>query len=177
MTDYQDWKEAHNKTLENIAHHHSELHRLYSALAEQEAGAAAKVLVKSMTKNKSQATHAKSKRNLAIWKERKEQGTTFRALGVKYNVGPERIRQIVAKEDRRQKEQTEFRILRHKDVRERLGLCSASLFRMVANGEFPKPFQITPRGRAVGWLEEDVDNWILSRIEDRRQKEQISDGV
>ena len=70
---------------------------------------------------------------------------------------------MILDENRPLVEQTEFRILRHKDVRERLGLCSASLFRMVANGEFPKPFQITPRGRAVGWLEEDVNHWICSR--------------
>ena len=40
-------------------------------------------------------------RNQAIWKERKEQGTTLSAIAEKYGVTRERVRQIVAKEDRR----------------------------------------------------------------------------
>lgn len=56
--------------------------------------------------------HAKPERNLAIWKERKEQGTTLKALGVKYGLGPERIRQIVAKEDRRRARRAYFNELR-----------------------------------------------------------------
>jgi hypothetical protein len=56
--------------------------------------------------------HAKPERNLSIWKERKEQGTTLRALGEKHGLGPERIRQIVAKEDRRLKRRAYFDELR-----------------------------------------------------------------
>ena len=52
------------------------------------------------------------------------------------------------------------RVLRHKGVKEKLGLSSAKLFDMVAKGLFPKPFPIVPGGRAVGWLETDVNQWI-----------------
>lgn len=45
--------------------------------------------------------NTKRERNLAIWRERKEQGTTLQVLGEKYGIGKERVRQIVAKEDRR----------------------------------------------------------------------------
>jgi DNA-directed RNA polymerase sigma subunit (sigma70/sigma32) len=45
--------------------------------------------------------NAKPERNLAIWQERKEVGTTLRALAKKHGLTFERIRQIVAKEDRR----------------------------------------------------------------------------
>ena len=55
------------------------------------------------------------------------------------------------------------RVLRHKGVKEKLGLSSAKLFDMVAKGLFPKPFPIIPGGRAVGWLSTDVDHWILER--------------
>jgi len=55
---------------------------------------------------------AKPERNLAIWRERKEAGTTLRALGEKHGLTPERIRQIVAKEDRRIKRRTYFNELR-----------------------------------------------------------------
>jgi predicted DNA-binding transcriptional regulator AlpA len=34
---------------------------------------------------------------------------------------------------------------------------------MVAKGQFPKPFTIIPGGRAVGWLGEDIDTWIMQR--------------
>jgi prophage regulatory protein len=54
-------------------------------------------------------------------------------------------------------------IVRHKEVCQRLQISSAKLFDMVAKGLFPKPFQIIPNGRAIGWLESDVQNWILNR--------------
>lgn len=60
------------------------------------------------------------------------------------------------------------RILRHKGVKEKLGLSSAKLFDMVAKGLFPRPFPIIPGGRAVGWLESDVDAWIVE------QKQQVN---
>jgi hypothetical protein len=56
--------------------------------------------------------HAKPERNLAIWQERKEQGTTFRVLGEKHGLSQERIRQIIAKEDRRIKRRAYFNELR-----------------------------------------------------------------
>jgi predicted DNA-binding transcriptional regulator AlpA len=36
---------------------------------------------------------------------------------------------------------------------------------MVACGQFLKPFTLIPGGRAVGFLESDVDQWILDRKE------------
>ena len=57
-------------------------------------------------------------------------------------------------------------IVRHKQVRQKLQVSSAKLFDMIAKGQFPRPFAIVPGGRAVGWLEGDVDAWILNQ---RRQ--------
>jgi predicted DNA-binding transcriptional regulator AlpA len=34
---------------------------------------------------------------------------------------------------------------------------------MVAKKQFLKPFPLIPGGRAVGFLESDVDQWILAR--------------
>lgn len=59
----------------------------------------------------------------------------------------------------------ELRIIRHDAVTDKLQVSSAKLFVMIANGQFPKPFVIVPGGRAVGWLESDVDEWILARSE------------
>jgi prophage regulatory protein len=55
------------------------------------------------------------------------------------------------------------RIIRHSVVRDRLSVSAAKLFDMIAKGQFPKPFTIVPGGRAVGWLESDVDAWIVER--------------
>jgi prophage regulatory protein len=55
------------------------------------------------------------------------------------------------------------RIIRHEDARKKLKVSAATLFGMCAKGQFPKPFVIVPGGRAVGWLEHEVDDWIISR--------------
>ena len=54
-------------------------------------------------------------------------------------------------------------VLRHAEVKKRLKVSSAKLFDMVARSQFPKPFALIPGGRAVGWLESDVDQWVLER--------------
>ena len=54
-------------------------------------------------------------------------------------------------------------ILRYPDVVKRLTVSKAKLFDMIAKGQFPKPFTLVPGGRTVGWLETNVDEWILAR--------------
>jgi prophage regulatory protein len=58
-----------------------------------------------------------------------------------------------------------LQIIRHALVCKKLQMSSAKLFDMVAKGQFPKPFPLVPGGRAVGWIEADVDAWIMSRKE------------
>jgi prophage regulatory protein len=58
---------------------------------------------------------------------------------------------------------TYVQVIRHSQVCKKLQLSSAKLFDMVARGHFPKPFTLIPGGRAVGWLERDVDQWVLDR--------------
>jgi len=57
----------------------------------------------------------------------------------------------------------QLRVIRHKQVCTKLQISSAKLFDMVARGQFPKPFTLVPGGRAVGWLESDVDGYVLAR--------------
>lgn len=64
--------------------------------------------------------------------------------------------------------QTQFhgnslKIIRHKGVCQKMDISSSQLFDICAKGDFPKPFQLVPGGRAVGWLEHQVDQWILER--------------
>ena len=53
-----------------------------------------------------------AERDLAIHRERKEQGTTLAALGRKYGITRERVRQVVAREDRRLKQRARFNEIR-----------------------------------------------------------------
>lgn len=61
-------------------------------------------------------------------------------------------------------------IVRHKQVKQKLQVSSSKLYHMVATGLFPPPFPLVPGGRAKGWLESDVNEWIV------RQKRQFEDG-
>jgi predicted DNA-binding transcriptional regulator AlpA len=56
-----------------------------------------------------------------------------------------------------------IKILRPKEIRNRIGISPAKYFDMIAKEELPRPFPLTPGGRAVGLLESDLDAWILSR--------------
>ena len=57
------------------------------------------------------------------------------------------------------------RILRMREICQKLGLCPSTVHDLVARGIFIKPFILIPGGRAVGWLEVDVDQWICERKE------------
>ena len=58
------------------------------------------------------------------------------------------------------------KIIRRTEVLERTGLSNASIYRLINKGMFPRQKRLTGEGgRAVGWLESDIDNWIVSRGE------------
>lgn len=57
-------------------------------------------------------------------------------------------------------------VLRLPQVKKRTGLSRSSIYLRMTNNEFPA--SISLGGRAVGWLEEDIDEWIVSRIEQSR---------
>lgn len=60
------------------------------------------------------------------------------------------------------------RIVRPSEARCRIGVSRAKFADMVAKGHFPKPFVIVPGGRAVGWLEHEIDEWIDNRSRDQQ---------
>ena len=57
-------------------------------------------------------------------------------------------------------------ILRLPKVKQRTGLSRSTIYLRMANHEFPSPISLG--GRSVGWLEQDIDEWIVARIEDSR---------
>lgn len=58
------------------------------------------------------------------------------------------------------------KILRLPEVKQRTGLSRSSIYLRMANNEFPS--SISLGGRAVGWLEEDIYEWIVEKIEESR---------
>ena len=54
------------------------------------------------------------------------------------------------------------RIVRLPDVQARTGLSRSTIYVRVAAGSFPKAVQLG--GRAVGWIESEVDAWIRQQI-------------
>lgn len=53
------------------------------------------------------------------------------------------------------------RILRCREVQERTGLSTSTLYDWMRRGIFPKPLQLGPRN--VGWRESAITGWIDSR--------------
>ena len=58
------------------------------------------------------------------------------------------------------------RFLRLPEVLERTGLSRSTIYVRLAAGCFPRPVALG--GRAVGWIEAEVDEWIRERIAESR---------
>ncbi|MDN7913731.1 helix-turn-helix transcriptional regulator [Burkholderia cepacia] len=68
-----------------------------------------------------------------------------------------------------------MKALRMKDVVKKVGLGQSTLYRMIAAGTFPKPFELVP-GRTA-WLEEDIDAWLAEKAGKRPSVERPADNV
>lgn len=53
-------------------------------------------------------------------------------------------------------------ILRRPAVAARTGLARSTMYKFIADGQFPKQIRLGPR--CVGWLDADIDEWIQARI-------------
>jgi prophage regulatory protein len=52
--------------------------------------------------------------------------------------------------------------IRRREVHRRTSLSDAQIYRLEAEGKFPKRVKLSQR--AVGWIESEVDAWIEARI-------------
>ncbi len=57
-------------------------------------------------------------------------------------------------------------ILRLPQVIARTGLSRSTIYAKVAAGKFPEPINLG--GRAVGWLADEVEAWLVARVEATR---------
>jgi prophage regulatory protein len=54
------------------------------------------------------------------------------------------------------------RIIRKPELRKRTGLSDSQIWRLEQVKKFPARLQLGPF--AVGWLEDEIDDWIYSRV-------------
>ena len=60
-----------------------------------------------------------------------------------------------------------IRTLRMKDLPAKVGFQPSTIYGLIAQGKFPKPYKLAPGGRAAGWQETEIDAWITARVEDQ----------
>lgn len=63
-------------------------------------------------------------------------------------------------------------ILRRKQVERRTGLSRSTIYLRIQDGTFPKPVNLG--SRAVGWLENEIEKWLIDRIEIRDAGRKVS---
>jgi prophage regulatory protein len=61
----------------------------------------------------------------------------------------------------------EDRLLRKVQVLGRTGLSTTGLYTRVASRSFPRPVSLGGGGRAVAWVESEVQDWIEARKAER----------
>jgi prophage regulatory protein len=60
-----------------------------------------------------------------------------------------------------------YTVLRLPTVKARTGLSRSTIYLRIAEGSFPAPVSLG--GRAVGWIEAEVNGWLAKRIEASRK--------
>jgi len=58
-------------------------------------------------------------------------------------------------------------ILRFPAVKARTRLSRSTIYLRISEGHFPKPVSLG--GRAVGWVEAEIDDWLNQQIEANRK--------
>ena len=64
-------------------------------------------------------------------------------------------------------DQKPMRILRLPEVTHRTGLPRGSVYEQISLGLFPGPITLTVR--TVGWVEREIEEWIIARIQARKR--------
>jgi len=62
-----------------------------------------------------------------------------------------------------------MRIIRLKEVMDSTGLGRSTIYKYIGEGTFPR--QVSLGDRCMGFIESEVQDWILARIEERDQGE------
>ena len=64
--------------------------------------------------------------------------------------------------------ETDERLLRLRDVKQKSGLGTSTIYRRIADGTFPAPRSLGPN--TVRWLQSEIDAWIKSLPSSREER-------
>lgn len=53
-----------------------------------------------------------------------------------------------------------LRVLRMKDLTDKVGYKPSTIYDLISKGQFPAPMKLVPNGRAIGWFESTIDEWL-----------------
>ena len=56
------------------------------------------------------------------------------------------------------------RFKRLNEVKHQVGLGRSAIYAGIKAGTFPKQYRLSDDGRAVGWLSDDIEAWMDSRV-------------
>lgn len=56
-----------------------------------------------------------------------------------------------------------MKLLKLQQVMEKTSLCSSSIYNLMKEGDFPK--NISVMGKRKAWLESDVEEWMLKKLQ------------
>ena len=69
-----------------------------------------------------------------------------------------------------------LRIIRMKELVSKVGYARSTIYALIKEGRFPKPFKLVPNGRANGWLEETINEWIDHRKSGLQYEDNSNEG-
>lgn len=58
-----------------------------------------------------------------------------------------------------------MRLIRLKEVMRVTGLARSTVYKYIAEESFPKPVSLGER--CVGWVDDEVQDWIMAKVEER----------
>lgn len=67
-------------------------------------------------------------------------------------------------------------IIRQPEVCRRLSISRTTLYQLIKDEQFPQPIKICG-GRASGWLETDIDEFIQAAVDSARRPTKDSNGM
>ena len=50
-----------------------------------------------------------------------------------------------------------------KELPSKVGFQPSTIYELIAKGKFPPPFKLIPGGRAAGWFESTIDEWLVAQ--------------
>lgn len=65
--------------------------------------------------------------------------------------------------------------MRLKEVMKTTGLGRSTIYKYISEGQFPE--QISLGARAVGWVDSEIDDWVISKIDERGVGDRTEDII